>query len=87
MSEITSLARRRVQVSEDCREWSVRDCLQAVLDDIESGEIDPCMVVVELCIQKDGVATYPAYFAGGTTLEIQGLIAKHLHDQLKNDDV
>lgn len=46
--EPISLAARRVEKTQDCRDWSVVDCLKEAIRSIEAGEIDPSQVVVLL---------------------------------------
>ena len=88
MSDTVSLADARAHKTGDCRDWSVLDVLKAVIRDIESGEIAPDMVMVAMREKDDerNWANFPMYCAGGTTLEIQGLVAKHFAIQMRDED-
>ena len=88
MSDPVSLATARADKSGDCRDWSVLDALRAAIRDIESGEIKPDIVIVAFREKHDERkwSNFPMYCAGGTTLEIQGLLAKHFAIQMRGDN-
>jgi hypothetical protein len=64
---------------EDCRRWSVADCLRAVLADIEQGRRSPTILYVAMVEpgDEDEPDNYPYRCAGGSALEIAGLLGVH----------
>jgi len=89
MDEVVSLGRLRAERQEDCRAWSVKDCLREALRSVEAGEIDPDIVYVafrQIDKTRDNWQSYPGICAGGNALEMRGLLAKHLAEQLRDDD-
>jgi hypothetical protein len=78
-SEVTSLAKLRVEKSGDSREWSALDALRDVIADIESGHIDPTLIYVAMECRDGDFAVYDFECAGGTKLEYIGLLSHHLH--------
>ena len=61
----------------DCRHWTVRDCLQAALDDIDSGKLDARAVFI--CFAGvEGSPPFPQMAAGSSAFEARGLVAQHL---------
>lgn len=80
-SEVVDLARLRVDKSGDSRDWTPLDALRDVLDDIESGKINPRIIYIAMeCPDADGQHTFFDFqCAGGLKLEYIGLLSRHLH--------
>lgn len=77
MADVVSLSELRVDRSGDCRDWSVADMLRSVLDKIESGEIVAKMAVITIYIEDDKDYVR-GYYAGGSRLELTGLLTEHV---------
>jgi len=76
---VTSLSAKRAEVTRDCRKWSVLDALRETIKRIENNEADPDMVFIALRESEDGKAFFPSIAAGGTNIELAGLLAMHQH--------
>ena len=74
MSNVISLSEK----SKDARHWSVLDALQKALDDVKSGAANPDMVFVAFREQHGDNADYGYVTAGGTNIELCGLLSIHL---------
>jgi hypothetical protein len=74
------LAERRSEQAGDCRQWTPKDALLAALRDIESGKINPTMLVISYRepSEVDNEVYYRYYAAGVTAMEHAGLLAMHL---------
>lgn len=80
---IVNLAEERAGREADCQLWSPADALRACLRDIENGEINPDILYIAM-VQRDiekNTADYDFKAAGGTKLEILGLLYRHLAKQ------
>lgn len=86
MSEPVSLNAVRAQVGRDCRLWSPLEALKDTVARIERGELDPDMVFIAMReVSADGRrAVWPSVAAGGTRIEILGLLALHAHRDAMN---
>lgn len=80
MADIENLAARRADKSQDCRDWTPTDALRDALRAVESGAFEAEIVYVAFAGQHaDGSRDYFYKAAGGTKLELIGLLARHLH--------
>lgn len=84
---VVNLAARRAMLESDCRMWTPLDALKDAVRQIENGELKPDMVYIAMReLTDDGMgADWPSIVAGGTAIEINGLLVKHMHRQLSDD--
>lgn len=78
-----SLNEARALKANDARKWTPLECLKALVRDLESGECQPVDVVYVAMVRRGETGqamAFPFYTAGGTTLELRGLLAQHQHD-------
>lgn len=64
----------------DAKLWSPLECLKALVRDLENGVTAPVDLVFVAMARKapNGEAkAYPFYMAGGTALEMRGLLVQH----------
>lgn len=82
---IESLGAHRARKSDDCRVWTPLEALRELIAQIESGEANVDMVYVA-CYGDNpkGGVDYVYKAAGGTKIELLGLLARHLH--MTNED-
>lgn len=79
-SQVTNLAKLRVDKSGDSREWSALDALRDIIAEIESGAVNPRLIYIAMeCVDDENYAFYDFQCAGGTKLDYIGLLARHLH--------
>ena len=77
---VESLNARRADKSGDCRDWSVEDALKDALEQVQLGNIKSEMVYVAFsCDCGNDRREFVYKCAGGTKLELIGLLARHLH--------
>lgn len=77
---VTSLGARRAEKTADCREWTPLEALRELIAQIESGEANVDMLYIA-CYGDNptGGVDYLYKAAGGTKIELIGLLARHLH--------
>lgn len=76
MATVVSMAEK----TGDCRKWSALDALKDCIRDIESGELNAETVYIALKHRVDDeTVDYRYLAAGGTNIELSGLLAQHLH--------
>ena len=86
-NEPVNLAEKRATRDGDCQKWTPVDVLKACLRDIENGKTSPDILYVAMG-QRDtekNEAYYDFKVAGGTKLEIVGLLYRHLSLQDSED--
>lgn len=77
---VDNLGAHRANRTGDCRDWTVTDALREALRQVESGEVKAEMVYVAFSASVPGNKRDFVYqCAGGTKLELIGLLARHLH--------
>lgn len=77
MSKPVNLGDARAAKFGDCRKWTVVEALRQAVDDVESGRINPKLVYIAFQNPQADGTFYPYIAAGGTNLELQGLLAQH----------
>lgn len=81
-NEVLSLNAARATKSGDCQDWTVRDALQNAIDRIDAGEDSPDMVYVcmreKVSVDGQELAEYDFQCAGGSKLELAGLLSRYL---------
>lgn len=84
MSKIKSLGVARAEKSQDCRDWSVIDCLRDTIAQIEAGKINPDQCVVIMLQRFPKTQTWENHWAaaGLTTRDHLALIEIHKHTVL-----
>ena len=73
----------RANKEQDALLWKPRDCVEAVLRDLDSGELGQVDAVYIAMVRKGETGqaqSFPFYTAGCTTLELRGMLTQHLHD-------
>ena len=53
---------RMADKKSDCTLWSVRDCLQAMIDDIDSGEINPESIAIHYYERTEHDRLKPCFY-------------------------
>lgn len=78
--EIVNLNEHRAKEKKDCRLWTPLDALKAAVRAIEDGGADPGMVFIAFRTKpdEDGAVEFSYLCAGGTNLEMSGLLAQHM---------
>ncbi len=81
MAEIKSLRAQRARKSGDAKEITVKDCLEAALEDCEEKGWDKCLLVFS---RPDGDGTFAVdrRSAGVSTLEARGLMLTEIKDEI-----
>lgn len=68
------------EASGDCRQWTPLDALKQAISEIEAGDLNPEAIYIAF-YERDPdnrIVSYPFYCAGGTNIQITGLLAHHL---------
>lgn len=87
MNEPINFALKKVEKTGDCRDWTVLDALKDTISQIEKGEIRPDMVYIAMRDRdKAGDIGFIATKAGGTFIEIAGLLTMHVQVHLNDDE-
>ena len=78
--KLVNLSEKRASREGDCRLWDPVDALRACLRDIENGEIKPDILYIAMALRdtKKNTIDYAFLAAGGTKLELLGLLYRHL---------
>lgn len=87
VTEPVSLAARRVDRSNDCRDWTPLEALRELVKDIESGARNPRAIYVAMESETDEASYTKLGFvcAGADRTELVGLLMRHVHLTCKND--
>lgn len=83
MSDPVFLAEKRADKSGDARDWSVLDCLEALVRDLKAGTlpaVDAVYVAMMRRDEKGQMRAAPMFAAGASSLELRGLLTQHLFD-------
>lgn len=85
--EPISLSKKRAERSNDCRDWTVVDALEAALK--AAKENPEAYRMVYICCYGNDTArefgtVYPWFAAGGVKMELSGLLAYHLHKHFEH---
>ena len=77
---ITNLNAERAIKSGDCRNWTVRECLEEALKQISEGKFSADMVYIAFrkINEETNKITFLNFSAGVTQIECHGLLVKHL---------
>lgn len=77
---VVQFAAARADLTGDCRDWTPLLALRTALAKVESGELKPTLVYVAMAIDGDTPNTMRHTYqaAGGTKLELMGLLARHI---------
>lgn len=88
MSEPINLNAKRALAAGDARLWTPLDALKDAIAKVESGDLKPDLIYIAMRESDDkaNLASWPATMAGGTAIEITGLLATHLHRQINDDE-
>ena len=80
---VVNLGAYRVRRLQDARAWSPVECLRQLIADIESGKVDPDLLLVLMHDAEpllDGREWFPAIWAGGDITRALGLVTEAVGD-------